>query len=65
MDVKILKLFTPLHGTSITAVPQVLAKAGYADICLVEAQSSPNGNFPTVESPNPEEPEAYDGIGSG
>ena len=51
-------VFTPLHGTSITAVPQVLAKAGYTDVHLVEAQSSPNGNFPTVESPNPEEPDA-------
>ncbi len=51
-------VFTPLHGTSITAVPQVLAKAGYTDVHLVEAQSSPDGNFPTVESPNPEEPEA-------
>ena len=51
-------VFTPLHGTSITAVPQVLAKAGYTDVHLVEAQSSPDGNFPTVESPNPEEPDA-------
>ena len=51
-------VFTHLHGTSITAVPQVLAKAGYTDVHLVEAQSSPNGSFPTVESPNPEEPEA-------
>ena len=51
-------VFTPLHGTSITAVPQVLAKAGYKDVHLVEEQSTPNGNFPTVESPNPEEPEA-------
>lgn len=51
-------VFTPLHGTSITAVPQVLTQAGYTDVHLVEAQSSPNGNFPTVKSPNPEEPEA-------
>ena len=51
-------VFTPLHGTSITAVPQVLAKAGYTDVHLVKAQSLPNGNFPTVESPTPEEPEA-------
>ena len=51
-------VFTPLHGTSITAVPQVLAKAGYKDVHLVEEQSTPNGNFPTVPSPNPEEPEA-------
>lgn len=51
-------VFTPLHGTSITAVPQVLAQAGYTDVHLVEGQSTPNGNFPTVKSPNPEEPEA-------
>ena len=51
-------VFTPLHGTSITAVPQVLAKAGYTDVHLVAAQTSPDGNFPTVKSPNPEEPEA-------
>mgnify|MGYP001293596559 FL=1 len=51
-------VFTPLHGTSITAVPQVLEKAGYNDVHLVKEQSTPNGNFPTVESPNPEEPEA-------
>ena len=55
---KIKIVFTPLHGTSITAVPQVLAKAGYTDLHLVEAQSSPDGNFSTVKSPNPEEPEA-------
>ena len=51
-------VFTPLHGTSITAVPQVLAKAGYTNVHLVAAQSTPDGNFPTVKSPNPEEPEA-------
>ncbi len=51
-------VFTPLHGTSITAIPQVLALAGYKDVHLVEAQSSPDGNFPTIKSPNPEEPEA-------
>ena len=51
-------VFTPLHGTSITAVPQVLEKAGYNNVHFVREQSTPNGNFPTVESPNPEEPEA-------
>lgn len=51
-------VFTPLHGTSITAVPQVLEKAGYNNVHLIKEQSTPNGNFPTVESPNPEEPEA-------
>ena len=50
-------VFTPLHGTSITAIPQVLALAGYKHVHLVEAQSSPDGDFPTVKSPNPEEPE--------
>tara|TARA_A100001015_G_scaffold277258_1_gene336269 strand:- start:12063 stop:13772 length:1710 start_codon:yes stop_codon:yes gene_type:complete len=51
-------VFTPLHGTSITAVPQVLTQAGYTDLHLVAAQSTPDGNFPNVKSPNPEEPEA-------
>jgi len=51
-------VFTALHGTSITAVPETLKRAGYTNINLVEAQSKPDGNFPTVKSPNPEEPEA-------
>jgi phosphoglucomutase len=51
-------VFTSLHGTSITAVPQVLEKAGYSQVYLVKEQSKPDGNFPTVKSPNPEEPEA-------
>jgi phosphomannomutase len=51
-------VFTSLHGTSITAIPQVLEKAGYKNVHIVAEQSSPDGNFPTVVSPNPEEPEA-------
>ena len=51
-------VFTSLHGTSITAVPQVLEKAGYSQVYLVKEQSKPDGKFPTVKSPNPEEPEA-------
>ncbi|NJB83979.1 phospho-sugar mutase [Wenyingzhuangia aestuarii] len=51
-------VFTALHGTSIMSVPQVLNKAGFSDVHLVEEQSKPNGDFPTVASPNPEEPEA-------
>ncbi|MBT8296173.1 MAG: phospho-sugar mutase, partial [Gramella sp.] len=51
-------VFTSLHGTSITMVPQVLDKAGFSNVHIVEEQREPNGNFPTVESPNPEEPEA-------
>ncbi|MFC5980990.1 phospho-sugar mutase [Flavobacterium salmonis] len=51
-------VFTPLHGTSITVLPDTLAAAGYKNIHIVEEQRMPNGNFPTVKSPNPEEPEA-------
>jgi len=51
-------VFTSLHGTSITAVPETLEKAGYKNVHIVEEQSVPDGNFPTVKSPNPEEPEA-------
>ncbi|NNJ81387.1 MAG: phospho-sugar mutase, partial [Flavobacteriaceae bacterium] len=51
-------VFTSLHGTSITMIPQVLDKAGYKNLHIVEAQAKPDGDFPTVESPNPEEPEA-------
>ena len=50
--------FTSLHGTSITLVPQTLKQAGYKNLHIVEEQAEPNGKFPTVKSPNPEEPEA-------
>ncbi len=51
-------VFTSLHGTSITAIPETLTRAGYSDVHIVEEQAEPDGNFPTVESPNPEEPAA-------
>ncbi|MFK8269394.1 phospho-sugar mutase [Capnocytophaga cynodegmi] len=51
-------VFTSLHGTSITMVPEVLKRAGYTNVHIVEEQAKPDGNFPTVKSPNPEEPEA-------
>ena len=51
-------VFTSLHGTSIMAIPAVLQKAGYTQVHIVEEQAEPDGNFPTVESPNPEEPAA-------
>ncbi|RXG23198.1 phospho-sugar mutase [Leeuwenhoekiella aequorea] len=51
-------VFTPLHGTSVTIIPDVLEQAGYKNVHVVEEQREPNGNFPTVKSPNPEEPEA-------
>lgn len=50
-------VFTPLHGTSYKILPQVLKGAGYTDLHIVKNQAIPDGNFPTVKSPNPEEPE--------
>ncbi|WP_405397456.1 phospho-sugar mutase [Maribacter sp. Asnod2-G09] len=51
-------VFTSLHGTSITAIPEVLKRGGYENVTIIEEQAKPDGNFPTVKSPNPEEPEA-------
>jgi phosphomannomutase len=55
-DLKI--VYTSLHGTSIKSIPTVLAQAGYTQVNTVKEQAEPNGDFPTVKSPNPEEPEA-------
>ena len=51
-------VFTSLHGTSITMIPRVLEEAGYKNVTVVEKQAKPDGDFPTVQSPNPEEPAA-------
>jgi phosphoglucomutase len=51
-------VYTSLHGTSIKMIPPVLEKAGYKNVHIVKEQAEPNGDFPTVKSPNPEEPEA-------
>ena len=51
-------VFTPLHGTSVTMVPPILAAAGFDQVHIVKEQATPDGNFPTVSSPNPEEPQA-------
>ena len=51
-------VFTSLHGTSITTLPETLKRAGYKNLHIVEEQAVPDGDFPTVESPNPEEPAA-------
>ena len=51
-------VFTSIHGTSITAIPPVLELAGFKNIDIVKEQAEPNGDFPTVKSPNPEETEA-------
>ena len=54
-DLKI--IYTPIHGTGITMVPKVLAAFGFNNVHIVEEQSNPDGNFPTVAYPNPEESE--------
>jgi phosphoglucomutase len=54
-DLKI--VYTPIHGTGITLVPKVLAAYGFTNVHVVEEQSKPDGNFPTVHYPNPEETE--------
>lgn len=51
-------VFTSIHGTTYTTIPKALKKAGFTKVDLVSEQMIPSGNFPTVESPNPEEPEA-------
>lgn len=55
-DLKI--VYSSIHGTGITLVPQVLKKFGFENVHVVEAQATPDGNFPTVVYPNPEEKEA-------
>ncbi len=55
-DLKI--VFSPIHGTGITLVPKALAQFGFTNLTVVEEQSKPDGNFPTVVYPNPEEKEA-------
>ncbi|WP_421826447.1 phospho-sugar mutase [Larkinella sp.] len=51
-------VFTPIHGTGITLVPRVLKALGFTNVNIVEEQAEPDGNFPTVKSPNPEERDA-------
>lgn len=54
-DLKI--VYTPIHGTGIMLVPEVLKRFGFANVNIVDEQSKPDGNFPTVSYPNPEEKE--------
>lgn len=55
-DLKI--VYSPIHGTGITLVPKALKSFGFTNITIVEEQATPDGNFPTVIYPNPEEKEA-------
>jgi phosphoglucomutase len=54
-DLKI--VYTPIHGTGIMLVPEVLKRFGFTNVNIVEEQSRPDGDFPTVVYPNPEEKE--------
>jgi phosphoglucomutase len=51
-------VYTPLHGTGVELVPASLKKFGFTNVTIVAEQAIPDGNFPTVKSPNPEEPAA-------
>ncbi len=53
-------VYTPLHGTGATMVPWCLKNFGFTNISLVEEQATPDGNFPTLKSPNPEESSALE-----
>lgn len=55
-DLKI--VYTPLHGCGVRIVPECLRRLGFENVCHVPAQDESNGDFPTVASPNPEEPAA-------
>jgi phosphoglucomutase len=55
-DLKI--VYSPIHGTGITVVPKILEAWGFTNVTVVEEQSKPDGNFPTVVYPNPEEEDA-------
>jgi phosphoglucomutase len=50
-------VYTPIHGTGIKLVPEVLRRFGFSNVHVVDEQATPDGNFPTVAFPNPEEKE--------
>ncbi len=52
-------VYTPLHGTGYRLVPEVLKRAGITNLRVVESQSRPDGNFPTVAVPNPENKDCF------
>jgi phosphoglucomutase len=52
-------VYTPLHGTGVTLIPEALRRKGFRNIIRVPEQDVSDGNFPTVASPNPEEPGAF------
>ena len=57
-DLKI--VYTPIHGSGIKLVPEVLKRFGFTQVTIVKEQETPDGNFPTVSYPNPEEKDTMD-----
>lgn len=55
-------VYSSLHGAGITMVPECLKRIGFSNIHVVESQKKPDGNFPTVHSPNPEEQSAMEQV---
>lgn len=53
-------VYSSIHGAGITMVPECLKRMGFENVSVVEEQRQPNGNFPTVQSPNPEERSAME-----
>lgn len=53
-------VYTPLHGTGKMPVARILAELGFTNVYIVPEQAEPNGDFPTVEYPNPEDPKAFE-----
>lgn len=53
-------VYTPIHGSGYKMVPMALKKAGFTNLTTLEKEQEPNGNFPTVDSPNPENSEALE-----
>lgn len=53
-------IYTPIHGTGLMAVKRVLTELGYENLHIVEAQATPDGNFPTAPYPNPEDPKVFE-----
>lgn len=53
-------IYTPLHGTGVRLVPSLLKNRGFQQLSQIEAQSTADGDFPTVQSPNPEDPKVFE-----
>ncbi|MGK7395379.1 MAG: phospho-sugar mutase [Candidatus Cyclobacteriaceae bacterium M3_2C_046] len=53
-------IYTPIHGSGVTLLPKVLSRMGFTNVTVLAEQAEPDGNFPTVVYPNPEEPAALD-----